>query len=162
MSIKLKAEESQRTIDTIRAQGFTFDSEFTGINPTMPADITDLDDLGAMRLFQEYNAFLSFVTAQMACAQIDESNAKKRLDYAEASAMEDYTQPKMTVSAIKAKVMADPNVLKLAQAHAEASAYRKGMEMMHSNVERDCAFISRDLTRRTSSGFTNRASKFTT
>jgi hypothetical protein len=162
MSIKLKAEESQRTIDTIRAQGFTFDSEFTGINPTMPSDITDLDDLGAMRLFQEYNAFLSFITAQMTCAQIDEVNAKKRLDYAEASAMEDYTQPKMTVSAIKAKVMADINVVKLAQAHTEANAYRKGMEMMHANVERDCAFISRDLTRRTSSSFTNRASKFTT
>jgi hypothetical protein len=76
--------------------------------------------------------------------------------------MEEYTQPKMTVSAIKAKVMADPNVSKLAQAHTEANAYRKGMEMMHANVERDCSFISRDLTRRTSSSFTNRASKFTT
>ena len=98
----------------------------------------------------------------MTCAQIDEVNAKKRLDYAEASAMEDYTQPKMTVSVIKAKVMADINVVKLAQAHTEANAYRKGMEMMHANVERDCAFISRDLTRRTSSGFSTRVSKFTT
>lgn len=162
MSIKLKAEESQRTIDTLRAQGFTFDSEFEGINPVMPHDITDLDDLGAMRLFQEYNAFLSFVAAQMACAQIDEVNAKKKLDYAEASAMEEYALPKMTVSAIKAKVMSDPVVVKLAQAHTEAHDYRKGMEMLHTNVERDCAFISRDLTRRTSSSFTNRASKFTT
>lgn len=162
MSIKLRAEESQRTLDTLRGQGFTLDSEFTGINPIMPFDITDLDDLGIMRLFQEYNAFLSFVAAQMACAQIDESNAKKRLDYAEAVLMEEYTMPKMTVSAIKSKVMADETILKLAQAHAQAHDYRKGIEMMHTNVERDCAFISRELTRRTSSSFNNRASKFTT
>jgi hypothetical protein len=162
MSIKLRAEESQRTIDTLVAQGFTMESEFKGINPIMPHDITDLDDLGVMRLFQEYNAFLSFVAAQQACAQIDESNAKKRLDYAEAAAMEEHAQPKMTVSAIKAKIMADPNISKLMQAHTQAHDYRKGIEMMHTNVERDCAFLSREITRRTSSGFTNRASKFTT
>lgn len=162
MSIKLRAEESQRTVDTLRSQGFTLDSEFEGINPKMPFDITDLDDLGVMRLFQEYNAFLSFVAAQLACAQIDESNAKKRLDYSEAILMEEYSMPKMTVSAIKSKVMADESIIKLAQAHSQAYDYRKGIEMMHTNVERDCAFISRELTRRTSGNFTNRASKFTT
>lgn len=161
MSIKMRAEESQKTIDTLRAQGFTLESEFEGINPKMPHDITDLDDLGIMRLWQEYNAFLAFVVAQMTCAQIDENNAKKRMEYAEASAMEDYTQPKMTVSAIKAKVMADPTVEKLAMAYSQAHDYRKGIEMMYTNVKMDCDFISRELTRRTSNGF-SRASKFTT
>jgi hypothetical protein len=161
MSIKMRAEESQKTIDTLRAQGFTLESEFEGVNPKMPRDITDLDDLGIMRLWQEYNAFLAFVVAQMTCAQIDENNAKKRMEYAEASAMEDYTQPKMTVSAIKAKVMADPTVEKLAQAYSQAHDYRKGIEMMYTNVKMDSDFISRELTRRTSNGF-SRASKFTT
>jgi hypothetical protein len=161
MSIRLRAEESQKTVDTLRSQGFTLEAEFTGVTPIMPFDITDLDDLGVMRLWQEYNAYLQFILAQVTCAQIDESNAKKRLDMAEALAMEDYTQPKMTVAAIKSKVMVDEKVGKLADAQEAAHSYRKGMEMMYTNVKMDCDFISRELTRRTSGGF-SRAGKFTT
>jgi hypothetical protein len=161
MGIKLRAEESQKTIDTIRSQGFTLESEFEADNPVMPFDITDCDDLGVMRLFQEHNAYLQFILAQVTCAQIDESNAKKILDMAESVAMEQYAEPKMTVSAIKAKVAVDPRVEKLANAYSFAHDYRKGMEMMYTNVKMDCEFISRELTRRTSGNF-SRASKFTT
>lgn len=161
MSIKLKAEESQKTIDIIRQQGFTLDSEFESTSPVMPFDITDLDDLNVMRLYQEYNAYLQFILAQVTCAQIDEQNAKKRLDMIEARAMENYAEPKMTVSAIKAKVLVDPTVEKLSDAYTSAHDYRKGMEMMYTNVKSDCDFISRELTRRTSGNF-SRASKFTT
>ena len=161
MGIKLRAEDSKQTLDIIREQGFTIDEEFEGINPIMPNDITDLDDLGVMRLYQEYNAFLQFVLAQVTCAQIDEINAKKKLDFIEARLMERHTQPKMTVSAIKAKVSMDPEYIEALAKHSVAYDYRKGMEMMCTNTERDCNFISRDLTRRTSTGF-SRASKFTT
>jgi hypothetical protein len=164
MGIKLRAEESQTTIDIIRSQGFTLESEFDRDTPMMPFDVTDLDDINLMRLFQEHNAYLQFILAQVTCAQIDESNAKKRMDMAEAIAMEEQARlapPKTTVSAIKAKVMADPTVEKLADAAAFAHDYRKGMEMMYTNVKSDCDFISRELTRRTSGGF-SRASKFTT
>jgi hypothetical protein len=161
MAIKLRAEESQKTIDAIRSQGFTLESEFTGSNPIMPHDITDCDDLGVMRLYQEYNAYLQFILAQVTCAQIDEQNAKKRLDMAEAMAMEEYAGTKMTVSAIKAKISTDKSVQKLADAQSFAYDYRKGMEMMYTNIKSDCDFISRELTRRTSGNF-NRVGKFTT
>jgi len=161
MAIKLRAEESQKTIDTIRAQGFTLSSEFESSSPVMPHDITDLDDLNVMRLFQEYNAYLQFILAQVTCAQIDESNAKKRLDMAEALAMEQFAGTKMTVSAIKAKISTDPEIEKLSDSQAFAHDYRKGMEMMYTNIKSDCDFISRELTRRTSGNF-SRASKFTT
>jgi hypothetical protein len=81
MSIKLRAEESQKTIDTIRSQGFTLESEFEASNPVMPFDITDCDDLGVMRLFQEHNAYLQFILAQVTCAQIDESMLKRFLTW---------------------------------------------------------------------------------
>jgi len=161
MSIKLRAEESQKTIDTIRAQGFTLSSEFENSSPMMPHDITDLDDLNVMRLYQEYNAYLQFILAQVTCSQIDESNAKKRLDMAEALAMEEFTGTKMTVSAIKAKISTDPTIEKLADAQAFAYDYRKGMEMMYTNIKSDCDFISREITRRTSGNF-SRVNKFTT
>ena len=161
MGIKLRTEYSQHTLDAIRQQGFKLDQEFEADSPIMPHDITDLDDLGIMRLWQEYNAYLAFILAQVTCAQIDESNSKKRLEMAEAEATAIYTQPKMTVSAIKAQVTADPTVFALAGELAFAHDYRKGMEMMYTNVKMDCDFISRDLTRRTSGGF-SRVNKFTT
>ena len=161
MGIKLRAEHSQHTLAAMKDQGFLVEEEFQSDSPIMPHDITDLDDLGIMRLWQEYNAYLAFILAQVTCAQIDESNAKKRLEMAEANASFQYTEPKMTVSAIKARVSADPEVRQLTGEYAFAHDYRKGMEMMYTNVKMDCDFISRELTRRTSGGF-SRANKFTT
>lgn len=160
MGIKLRMDESQHTVDAMRQQGFTVEEEFTGITPMMPNDITDLDDLGIMRLWQEYNAYLAFILAQVTCAQIDEGNAKKMLEMAEAEASARLTQPKMTVSAVKALIANDKDVIELSGKYAFAHNYRKGMEMMYTNVKMDCDFISRELTRRTSGGF-SRASKFT-
>jgi hypothetical protein len=161
MGIKLRTDYSQHTLDTMKQQGFSVEEEFDSDSPIMPHDITDLDDLGVMRLWQEHNAYLAFILSQVTCAQIDESNAKKRLEMAEAEANFQYTQPKMTVSAVKAQVTADPKVSQLAGDYSFAHDYRKGMEMMYTNVKMDCDFISRELTRRTSGGF-SRASKFTT
>ena len=160
MGIKLRTEESANTLKAMRQQGFVIDEEFEGVMPKMPFDITDLDDLGVMRLWQEHNAYLAFILAQVTCAQIDESNAKKRLEAAEAEASARVTQPKMTVNAVKAQVANDPLVTKLSGEYSFAHDYRKGMEMMYTNVKMDCDFISRELTRRTSGGF-SRASKFT-
>lgn len=161
MGIKLISSHSQHTLDQMRGQGFPVEEEFEGVLPKMPNDITDLDDLGVMRLWQEFNAYLQFVLAQVTCAQIDETDAKKKMEYVEALATAKHTQPKMTVSAIKALVSAEPDVVGAEAAYTATYYYRKGMEMMYTNVKMDCDFISRELTRRTSGGF-SRASKFTT
>ena len=161
MGIKLVSSHSQHTLDQMRMQGFVIEEEFGGVLPKMPQDITDLDDLGVMRLWQEFNAYLQFVLAQVTCAQIDETDAKKKLEYVEAKFTASHTQPKTTVSAIKALVAAEPEVQEIESAYTAAYYYRKGMEMMYTNVKMDCDFISRELTRRTSGGF-SRASKFTT
>lgn len=161
MGIKLATSHSQHTLDQMRMQGFVIDQEFEGVLPTMPHDITDLDDLGVMHLWQEYNAYLQFILAQVTCAQIDESDAKKKLEYIEAKYIAQHTEPKRTVSAIKALVSAEDAVQEAESAHTATYYYRKGMEMMYTNVKMDCDFISRELTRRTSGGF-SRAQKFTT
>lgn len=155
-------KQAEVTLNAMRTQGFGIDSEFDGVIPQMPEDITDYDDLGVMRLWQEYNAYLSFILAQVTVAQMDEQAAKKALDLIEARYSAKHTQPKMTVSAIKALVMAEEEVLDADYEYFVAHNYRKGMEMLYSNVERDCAFISRELTRRTSGNFNGRAGKFTT
>lgn len=160
MGIKLQVGHSQHVVDQMRMQGFVIEQEFEGVLPKMPADITDLDDEGVMRLWQEYNAYLQFVLAQVTCANIDETDAKKTLEYIEAKYTDELAQPKMTVSAIKAKVSAVPSVQDAESAYNSAYYYRKGMEMLYTNIKMDCDFISRELTRRTSGGF-SRASKFT-
>jgi hypothetical protein len=162
MGIKMQAHESQNTFDTMKEQGFYVEQEFTGVLPQMPFDVTDLDDLGVMRLWQEYNAYLSFIASQLTAAAMDESATKKYLDLVEAKYTAKHTQPKMTVSAIKALVATEDEVKDAEHEYEVRHNYRKGMEMLYNNVERDCAFISRELTRRTSGGFSSRASKFTT
>lgn len=161
MGIKLQTKSSQHILDVMKSQGFEIEQEFLGTKPMMPFDITDLDDLGIMRLWQEYNAYLAFILAQVTCAQIDESNAKKALELVEAQAMAKHTAPKLTVSAVKAMASSEPDVRESEKDYYFTSSYRKGMEMMYTNVKMDCDFISRELTRRTSSGF-SRSSKFTT
>lgn len=160
MGIKMQAFQSQKVLDTMKSQGFVVEQEFDGVLPKMPFDITDLDDLGIMRLWQEYNAYLAFILAQVTVAQMDESSNKKNLEYVEATYTEKHTQPKMTVAAIKAKVAMEPNVQEAEAAYDASYYYRKGMEMLYTNTKMDCDFISRELTRRTSGGF-SRASKFT-
>lgn len=155
-------KQAALTLGVMRTQGFDVSSEFDGVVPQMPEDITDYDDLGVMRLWQEYNAYLAFILAQVTVATMDEASSKKTLDLIEAKYSAKHTQPKMTVSAIKALVMAEEEVLDADYEYFVAHNYRKGMEMLYTNVERDCAFISRELTRRTSSSFSGRASKFTT
>jgi hypothetical protein len=127
----------------------------------MPGDITLLDDEGVMRLWQEYNAYLQFILAQVTCAQIDEADAKKELEYVESTFTARHTLPKMTVASVKALVANEPDVRDAEGHHSAAYYYRKGMEMLYTNTKMDCDFISRELTRRTSGGF-SRVSKFTT
>jgi len=162
MSIKLISGTSSASImSTMRSQGFEIDSEFTGILPQMPDDITDYDDLGVMRLWQEYNAYASFILSQVTVAEMDEAAAKKKLDLVEAKYIAKHTQPKVTVASIKALVAVEEEVQDAEYEYDVAHNYRKGMDMLYTNVERDCSFISRDLTRRTS-GNASRVNKFTT
>lgn len=163
MTIKMNiGDQGSVAIDSIRSQGFEIESEFTGIIPQMPHDITDLDDLGVMRLWQEHIAYAEFILAQVTVAEMDEQSAKKKLDLIEARYTAKHTQPKMTVSSIKALVLAEEEVLAADYDYAVAHNYRKGMDMLYTNVNGQCNFISRELTRRTSSGFSGRAGKFTT
>jgi len=163
MTIKMNVgEQGAVTLSAISEQGFEISQEFYGVTPQMPNDITDLDDLGVMRLWQEYIAYSEFILAQVTVAEMDEQAAKKRLDLIEARYSAKHTQPKMTVSAIKALVMAEQEVIDADYEYSVAHNYRKGMDMLYTNVNGQCNFISRELTRRTSSGFSGRAGKFTT
>lgn len=153
--------DSMEILDVMKTQGFGIELTTDVDTPVLPSDITDLDDEDLIRLFQHINEFTKFVKVQVACAAIDESNAKKIMDMKEAELTVAHTQAKVTVSSIKAKVSAEPAMIAAADKYSAKHNYRKMMEMMLSNLESDMNLVSRELTRRTSSSsFKNRAGKF--
>jgi molybdopterin-biosynthesis enzyme MoeA-like protein len=156
-------EGSLRVFDALSNQGLPMTNSSAVDVPGLPPDITDLDDEDLIRLFQHLNEFTKFIKVQVACAQIDESDAKKKLDMADAKLTSTHTAPKVTVASIKAAVASDPDIIKLTDVYQARHDYRKMIEMMVNNLESDINLVSRELTRRTSGGsFRSRSSKFTT
>ena len=152
---------SQPIIDHLQIQGFQFNTRMDMRIPDVPEDITELDDEGLMRLFGELTAYANFLTAQYACAVIDEKNADQALDFEESknyiSAYE--ANKKETVTIMKARMATDPNIIHLREALSAKYAYKKLIEVMVNNVDRNTQLVSRELTRRTSSGAVNRGSR---
>jgi hypothetical protein len=67
-----------------------------------------------------------------------------------------------TVSLAKAQIATDPEIIKLGDIHEERYAYRKILEMMVSNQERDITLVSREITRRTNESRMGRRDTFIT
>ncbi len=158
----INSASSEGILDTLKAQGLGISRQIDAQPPTMPRDITELDDEDLIRLFQHLNEFTKFIKVQASCAQIDESEAKKRMDYLEATLTTQHTAPKVTVASIKAKVMSEESMQTVSQEYQFKHDYRKMIEMMVNNLESDMHLVSRELTRRTSGGnFKTRGTKFT-
>jgi hypothetical protein len=120
------------------------------VAPELPSDITNLGDEELMELFTAQTSYMDFLSFQTALAQIDEREAEKKMDAAIAVATAN--QPKGLAAVIKATALADPKVAEISYDHSIKYNYRKIIEAMAANVERDMYLVSRELTRRTSSG----------
>jgi hypothetical protein len=159
--LAINAGTSQPVIDNLQLQGFQFHTKMELQVPNMPADITTLDDEGLMHLFGELTSYANFLSAQYACALIDEKNADHALDFAESknyiSAYE--ANKKETVTIMKARMASDPEIIHLREALNAKYAYKKLIEVMVGNVERNTQLTSRELTRRTSNGQVNRSTR---
>ena len=119
--------------------------------PRLPVDITQLDDEDLMVLYSKLTAYADFVSVQVSAAQIDERDDEKRLASMESFKMltsEGKTDNKVTFA--RAQVANDPQVVEMKESLEKSHAYRKIIEVMMMNIERDAALVSRELTRRTS------------
>jgi hypothetical protein len=125
----------------------------------MPADITMLSSEQLAEKFTQLTAWADYIASQLAVAQIEERAAQRSLDVAENKLL-----VKLMASAgrgdritlVKAQVSVDDTVLALAQTAEEKYAYRKLVEMLLSNHERDLQLVSREITRRTNDQRANR------
>lgn len=152
--LAINAGTSQPVIDSLQGQGFQFHTRMEMVLPDMPGDLTELDDEGLMNLFSELTSYANFLNTQYACAVIDEKNAEHALDFEESkSYIASYeANKKETVTIMKARMATDPNIMHLREASSAKYAYRKLIEVMVGNVERNTSLVSRELTRRTAGG----------
>ena len=162
MSYSLKiSPEAQETVNALREQGLDIPSATDVTMPQLPPDITQLDSEDLMELFTTLTSFLDFVSYQVALAEISEKTIERKLDVAVARSM--VSQPKGLAAVVKAAAMADTAVVALSEEHAVAYNYRKLIQVMAENLNRDIVLVSRELTRRTSDGSSmTRARKFAT
>lgn len=155
--------KSKDAVEALQENGFKLFAKPKGEIPKLPRDITDLNDDDLMDLFVQLTAWTDHLSSQLAIAAIDEREADRSVSVAESQAMLNNWKGGSgdRVTIVKAQIATDPTVINLIKELDEKHAYRKLLETLYQNVERDSAVVSRELTRRTSdSGFNSRKRKF--
>jgi len=131
----------------------------------LPPDITDLSSEDLAVMFTTLTGWADYFASQLVQAQLREREAQRALDLAENKLLitKMGTASKgSTVSLAKAQIATDPEILKLGDTNEERYAYRKILEMMLSNQERDITLVSREITRRTNESRMGRRDTFIT
>lgn len=117
----------------------------------LPSDITVLSSEQLAEKFTALTAWADYIASQLAVAQIEERNALRKMDLLEnrllVSKMGTAARGER-ITLVKAQIAVDQDVVDLAQEYEEKYAYRKLVEMLLNNHERDLALVSREITRR--------------
>lgn len=156
--LDLNAGHSEEYIDKLSKQGLVINKSVTLDLPQLPADISSVSDGELMALFSQITAFTNFLNTQLSCAEIDERRAEKNLGAVEDHAMireHSGKAAKDTVTFLKTKIAADPEVMKAREDYESKYAYRKLIDSMADNASRDAMLVSRELTRRTAGSNAN-------
>jgi hypothetical protein len=122
---------------------------------TLPPDITDLSSEQLAEMFTVLTGWADYTASQLAQAQIAERAAQRALDFKVNKLMVEKMGSATKgdkVTLIRAQIAIDDDVVRLEDALEEKHAYRKMVEMMLSNQERDITLVSREITRRTAGG----------
>ena len=137
---------SKQAVDKMKAQNINLWPE-QDKQPPMPKDISLLESDELSALFTRLTAWSNFVAGQLAASQVDEKVLEKRRDMLEA----------------KLLIMKDTSKIKGERVTMmNAYAYRKMLEVVYNNFERDVALVSREITRRTNDVRTGRKDKYGT
>lgn len=136
----------------VEEQGLGFPDSPLSDLPELPEDITACADSTLMELFTQFTGWADYVGTQHALAVIDERDAERQLEIAEATAVTSTWSGTSAdrVAIAKAKIALDPAVQTAKKTVQDRYAYRKLIETLFANLERDAALVSRELTRRTS------------
>ena len=147
-----QAEAAAAAQARLERKGLTIPPRPRGSLPELPSDRTELADRELMNLVGEITAWADYLSGQLSLAEIDERMADRLQSEAEAVVMiriAPANPREGTMTVAKARRQLDPLVKERTAAHDTAYAYRKLMQVLYTNVDRDSALVSRELTRRT-------------
>jgi hypothetical protein len=117
----------------------------------LPPDITELSSEQLAEMFTILTGWADYMSSQLVQAQLAERDALRKAELAESKMLVEKTigaTKGTTVTLIKAMIDTDPTILELKDKYEEKYAYRKILEMMLNNQERDITLVSREITRR--------------
>jgi len=137
-------------IDRFKGWGLTF-TKPSSEQVTLPQDITDINSEALGELFTKLTAWTDYIASQLAMAQLEERAALKRKEFKENTMLVSRMGAQVKgerITAIKAEVSINPEVVSLENDYEEKYAYRKLVEMLLNNHERDLQLVSREITRR--------------
>jgi hypothetical protein len=143
---------SEEILNVLEKQGMPIRRSLDMDIPPFPRDITMIDDQELMTLSTKYMENFNFMRTQVACAELSETELENAYGIAEAKALLSKTSGKSTEKAtmLKASVITDEVIEKLANEKFYAHAYKKMLQTMMDNLDRSYSLTSRELTRRTS------------
>jgi hypothetical protein len=150
-------------IKVLEKQGLPIRKSLSIEIPNFPEDITLVDDQELMVIASQYMENYNLLSTQVAIAYVAEKEAENDFDMAEAQALLSMTTGKATEKAglLKAAVLAQPHMQDKLKAKSYTYAYRKLIETNKENLERYYLLVSRELTRRTSSGDRMKTNRYT-
>jgi len=118
----------------------------------LPRDITAIASEELGELFTQLTAWADYINSQLTMAQLEERAAQKKLEFTENTMLiKRMLSPQVKgerITAVKAEVSIHPDIVALDNDHEEKYAYRKLVEMLRDNHERDLQLVSREITRR--------------
>lgn len=119
----------------------------------LPADITVVssEDLG--ELFTRLTSWADYVNSQLTMAVLEERAALKKKEFMENTMLIKRMGAGVKgerVTTVKAEIAVNQDVVDLDNDYEEKYAYRKLVEMLRDNHERDLQLVSREITRRNS------------
>lgn len=138
------------SLDKFNSWGLSF-SKPSDTQPELPYDITDIDSEALGKLFTELTAWADYAASQLTMAQLDERSILKEKEFKENTMLVKRMGAQAKgerVTTVKAEIAIDPEIHELDIAYEEKYAYRKYVEMILTNQERNLSLVSREITRR--------------
>ena len=150
MSIDQKYITGNLTGDVLRKlrerTGLQLPDKPIGEIPALPTDITVMGDEELMVLFTDFTVWADYAASQLAVAAAEEREFIRLHELKKAKEIAAASWAKGSVTAARAAAEADAATDGFRA--SERYSYRKIVESISSNLERDAALLSRELSRR--------------
>lgn len=117
----------------------------------LPSDITAISSEQLGELFTKLTSWTDYIASQKVMADLEERAALRKKDFAENSMLIKRMGAQVKgerITAVKAEISIHPEIIELENDYEEKYAYRKLVEMLLTNHERDLSLVSREITRR--------------